>query len=77
MIGLMAIFSNRGKMSDVREELKKEVCGIEDAAALGKVEAFVLGMKAEKEIAERADREELKPPSSPSSPEKKRKTHAD
>lgn len=64
-------------MSDVREELKKEVCGIEDATALGKVEAFVRGMKAERAIAERADYEGLEPPVSSSSPEQERKTHED
>ena len=37
-------------MSDVREELKKEIRSIEDAATLGKVESFVQGMKARKDI---------------------------
>lgn len=37
-------------MGDVREELKKEIRSIEDAATLGKVEAFVRGMKVQKDI---------------------------
>lgn len=37
-------------MSDVREELKKEIRSIEDTATLGKVESFVQGMKARKDI---------------------------
>lgn len=37
-------------MDDVREELKREVLCIDDSAMLGKVEAFVRGMQAEKEI---------------------------
>lgn len=37
-------------MGDIREELKDEVRRIDDQTVLGKVEAFVLGMQAEKTI---------------------------
>ena len=40
-------------MGDIREELKDEVQRIDDQTVLGKVEAFVLGMQAEKAIERR------------------------
>lgn len=47
----MAIEDNMG---DIREELKDEVRRIDDQTVLGKVEAFVLGMQAEKTIERRS-----------------------
>ena len=46
-------------MGYAREELNEEIRSIEDAATLGKVEAFVRGMKAERAIAERGGDEKL------------------
>lgn len=40
-------------MGDIHEELKDEVRRIDDQTVLGKVEAFVLGMRAEKTIERR------------------------
>lgn len=40
-------------MGDIHEELKDEVRCIDDQTALGKVEAFVLGMRAEKTLERR------------------------